>query len=146
MKNIQIRFPADFKFVPGVRTCVSKIAYNFGFDDREVYQIETIVDEICNNAIEHGAEGEEDSIFVECVFENDAIELTVKDSGHKDFNIEEVFARAEEMLKNEKFLKDILQRGRGLLIVKRLADKIEVKVDESGHVVRIIKRKRLEKE
>ncbi|MCM8790051.1 MAG: ATP-binding protein, partial [Candidatus Omnitrophica bacterium] len=66
MKEIKMELPADYNFVPGIRNCLTHFAYNFGFNDREAYHIQTIVDEICNNAIEHGSKGKNAKIFITC--------------------------------------------------------------------------------
>lgn len=142
MAEIKMVIPSDFNFVPGVRICISRIAYNFGFNDRESYHIETIVDEICNNAIEHDGIGKDSNIILICKFQKGKMELIVKDGGGREFNVKEVFQRNIKLLQ-EQISKDTLmqpRRGRGLIIVQKLVDKLDIKVAKSGTTVRIVKK------
>jgi anti-sigma regulatory factor (Ser/Thr protein kinase) len=140
--EIKMAIPSEFNFVPGVRTCIARIAGNFGFDDREAYHIETVIDEICNNAVEHGARGKDSKIILAAKFKTGEMELTVRDGGGKKFNVEKVFKDNIQSLQ-ERISKDVLEqpsRGRGLIIIQKLVDKLEIKASWSGTTVRIIKK------
>lgn len=143
MKILKMEITPDFGFVPGIRSCIARVAYGFGFDDREVYQIETVVDEVCNNAIEHGTKGDK-KIKIECKFSNRQIEFIVKDSGGKGFNAEEIFEHNLNLLKKDLMgeLSALVRRGRGLIIVQKLVDKLNIKTGKDGTTVRIIKKAR----
>lgn len=143
MGNIKMEIPANFTYIPGVRTCISRIAFNFGFDDRESYQIETIVDEICNNAIEHGSKKKDAKIKLDCRFDRDQMELIVTDTGNRRFNVEQIFMHNIKRLQEEisKGLADSPHRGRGLIIVQKLVDKLDIKTTRNGTIVKILKRK-----
>jgi len=142
MTELKMAIPSEFNFVPGVRTCIARIASNFGFDDRETYHIETVIDEICNNAVEYGARGRGSKIILAAKFKTGEMDLTVRDSGRKKFNVEKVFKHNIQLLQ-ERVSKDVLEqptRGRGLIIVQKLVDKLEIKPSWSGTIVRIIKK------
>ncbi|MDD5654688.1 MAG: ATP-binding protein [Candidatus Omnitrophota bacterium] len=143
MGGLKMEMPANFTYIPGVRACISRIAFNFGFDDRESYQIETIVDEICNNAIEHGSKKKDTKIRLECKFEQDQMELVVTDTGNRKFNVEQVFMHNIKRLQEEisKGLADSPHRGRGLIIVQKLVDKLDIKTTRNGTTVKILKRR-----
>lgn len=142
MKELKLSIPADFKFVPGVRTCISRISSSFGFDDRETYQIELVVDEICNNAIEHGSKNPSDVVEASCTFDRGYMKLRVKDAGGEAFNVEEILSRNIEQASKTDLLHSLDQRGRGLIIVRKLVDRLHIKVGEDGTIVEIEKSKR----
>lgn len=135
MKEIKMVLPADFNFVPGIRACLAHFAYNFGFNDKEAYHIQTIVDEICNNAIEHGSKGKDAKIFITCRFKKSEIELLVKDNDGLRFNVKDVFRRNLELLETDPY-----RRGKGLIIVQRLVNKLDIRVGKNGTTVKIIKK------
>jgi len=142
MSEIKMVIPSDFNFVPGVRTCVARIAGNFGFDGRETYHIETVTDEICNNAVEYGTRGRNPKIILLGKFKTGEMELIVRNSGGRKFDVEKVFKHNLQLLQ-EKISKDALElpvRGRGLIIVQKLVDKLEIKASKLGTTVRIIKK------
>lgn len=142
MKRIKIDFPADFNMVPGIRSMIARIAYTFGFSERECYQIETIVDEICNNAIEHGSARPEAEITLEYRVEQDHIEITVKDEGGKEFNPETIISHNEQLVENEIKNREFLERrGRGLFIVKKLSNSLDISVGKEGTIVKVLKKK-----
>ena len=93
MHEIKITMSAYFGFVPGIRTGIWRVAVNFGFNDKEVYEIETVIDEICNNAIEHGSKGKDNKVSLVCKFDKRFIEISIKDSGSPEFNVEEIITK-----------------------------------------------------
>jgi anti-sigma regulatory factor (Ser/Thr protein kinase) len=142
MKEISIRMSAYLGFIPGVRCAIGRIAYNFGFDDRESYEIETIIDEICTNAIEHGSKGRHEDIVVDCKFDKNAVEINIRDSGSPSFKVYEVLTECERLMKEEaeKTRLDTIRRGRGLMIVKNFVDKFDISSDTHGTSVHILKK------
>ena len=130
-----IKIPAKLNFIAGVRVCIAYVAYNFGFSESEVYQIETIVDELCSNAIEHGSKSEDDVVILECVFSKGELELKVKDTGNEKFNVEEVFAINKRKMEQGWKAKELYERGRGLIIVQRLVDNLDIKMTNEGTMV-----------
>lgn len=143
MNSIKVVFPANFHVVPGIRSLISRIAFTFGFAEKESYQIETIVDELCNNAIEHGSSTATESIELECEFDKEHIAVTVKDKGGKKiFDPERVLQEQMQLMESEKSNLALFERrGRGLVIVKKLSDELDIKVGENGTQVKVIKKK-----
>lgn len=146
MDWLKMELSPNFSFVPGIRTCISRTAYNFGFDDREAYHIEIVIDEICNNAIEYGSKKKNGKIKLECKFYKNMMEFIVKDFGGKEFNVDEALKKGFTLLEEEvsRGGEEIPRRGRGLVIVKKLVDRLEIKSGKNGTQVKIIK-KRAEK-
>lgn len=137
MKKITIETSSDFIFVRGIRKCIAQTARDFGFNKQDSYHIETVVDELCNNAIEHGCKTNDEKIIVECWFSPEEMKLKVKDGGKQKFDMEKVLE-----LNNE--LKGVVEknrRGRGLLMVKQLVDELSVKSNKDGKEVIIQKKK-----
>lgn len=143
MNWLKMEMSPNFSFVPGIRSCISRTAYNFGFDDREAYHIEIVIDEICNNAIEYGSKRKNGKIKLECKFSKNMMEFIIKDFGGKEFNVEETLQKGFDLLKEEVVKSDALipRRGRGLIIVKKLVDKLDIKTGKNGTQIRIIKKK-----
>ena len=142
-KELTIKIPSDFVFVRGVRVCVARIAHDFGFNEKELYQIETIVDELCNNAIEHGCETTGQFVRIKCSFSADEVCLKVMDKGTKNISIANILKKNTNRLKRE-IKRGALtkgKRGRGLIIVNKFADKISVKKYKNGLEVTAVKRK-----
>jgi anti-sigma regulatory factor (Ser/Thr protein kinase) len=142
MKEISIKMSAYLGFIPGVRSAIGRIAYNFGFDDKETYEIETIIDEICTNAVEHGSKGQEKDITVDCKFDKNAVEINIRDSGSPSFKVNEVLTECERLMKEEaeKTKLETIRRGRGLMIVKNFVDKFDISSNTGGTSVHILKK------
>lgn len=147
MEWLKMEISPNFSFVPGIRSCISRTAYNFGFDDREAYHIEIVIDEICNNAIEYGSKKRNGKIKLECKFTKNEMEFILKDYGGKEFNVDDALSKNFNLLKDEvtKGEMDTPRRGRGLIIVKKLVDRLDIKTGKNGTQVRFIKRKALKK-
>lgn len=147
MKSIKIYFSADFNMVPGIRSMIARTAFTFGFSERECYQVETIIDEICNNAIEYGSTRQEAEILLEYRIEQEHIEITVKDEGRKEFSLETILKRSEQLIEKEVNNPEFMERrGRGLYIVKKLSDSLDINVGQEGTTVKVVKRKSQEAE
>ena len=145
MQELKITMSAYFGFVPGIRTGVGRIAINFGFNDKEVYEIETVIDEICNNAIEHGSKGKDKTITLECTFDARYIEIRVQDSGAPQFDVEAVLKEGQRLMEEEaaKPILDTIRRKRGLLIVKNFVDQMDINSKSDGTTVSIVKKGRM---
>lgn len=138
---MELELSADYRLIPGVRACIARNSYNFGFKEREAYQIELIVDEICNNALEHGGLSPQDKLKVICNFDEGYLDLAVKDKGKREFNLEEILVKERELLEGKKLPENFPVRGRGLTIVKKFVDSITIETEEEGRIVKIVKKK-----
>ena len=143
-QEIRFEIPAYVEFVPGLRTAMSRIAGVIGFNNKEMYEIETVTDEICTNAIEHGSKGPDKHITIECKFDNKYMEIVVKDSGSPHFNVENAFKEGKRLMDEEaaKPLLDTIRRQRGLMIVKSYVDTLDITSHSNGTVVKMVKRGR----
>ena len=143
MEQIKFSIPAQLGFISGIRTALGRISYNFGFTDKDAYEIETVIDEICNNAIMHGINKEDKHIIVECGFETKIIEIMVKDGGSTEFNVEKVLDNSRKLMEDdtERKINALLDRGGGLglIIVQKYVDKIEITSQPDGTSVKIVK-------
>jgi anti-anti-sigma factor len=137
-EKIQISFPPFLKIVPPLRQLVSRIARQKGYGNRDSFRIETIVDEICNNAVEHGKPGANELIDLTIVIDPDKIEIDVRNMSDPE-KIESLTAQL--LPENEKTgkLKPDAKRGRGLTLIKMLSDELSVECTEQGTCVRVKK-------
>jgi len=143
MQQITFSIPAHLGFIPGIRTALGRISYNFGFNDKDAYEIETVIDEICNNAIMHGSAREDEHITVECGFDTKVIEITVTDSGSSKFNVEKVLNNSKKLMEDdtERKLNALIEHGGGLglIIVQKYVDKVEITSQPDGTAVKLVK-------
>lgn len=143
MQQIAFSIPAQLGFIPAIRTALGRISYNFGFSDKDSYEIETVIDEICNNAVMHGSAKEDEHITIECGFDTKVIEMKVTDSGSSEFNVEEALENSKKLMEDdtERKMKALMEQGGGLglILVQKYVDKIEITTRPDGTVVKLIK-------
>ncbi|MEZ7890547.1 MAG: SpoIIE family protein phosphatase [Candidatus Wallbacteria bacterium] len=98
-----------------------------GFESCEIMMI---LDELLMNAIEHGNKFDRDKkVYVSYIFNDYKFEIIIRDEG-EGFNVQDVYGTHQKISLYDK-------RGRGILIVKNLVDKIEY--NKEGNEVRIVK-------
>jgi anti-sigma regulatory factor (Ser/Thr protein kinase) len=143
VQKITFKIPSQLGFIPGIRTALGRISYSFGFNDKDAYEIETVIDEICNNAIMHGSGKEDEYITVECGFDTKVIEIMVKDTGSSEFDVKKVLDNSKKLIEDDKERKinTLIEQGGGLglIIVQNYVDKIEFTTQPDGTVVKLIK-------
>ena len=137
-EKIQVSFPPYLKVVPPIRQLVSRIARQKGYGNRDSFRIETIVDEICNNAVEHGRPGPEERVDLTVVIDPDKIEIDVRNMSDPE-KIESLTTQLLPEHSNENKLKPDVKRGRGLTLIKMLSDELSVECTEQGTSVRVKK-------
>jgi anti-sigma regulatory factor (Ser/Thr protein kinase) len=142
MQEFKFEMPANLEFVPAIRVAIQSIAFIFGFNDKEAYEIEFVVDEICNNAIEHGSKGKDNTITMECKFDKQYVEIIVKDSGSPHFKVDEILKEGQRLMEEEsvKLKLDLFRRKRGLIIVQKYVDKLDISSSPDGTIVKIVKK------
>ena len=123
-EQLKIEFPCLFDYVPIVRRLVSTIAQARNFSKKDAYRIETLVDEICNNAIEYGSLKVGSTVILECKFTEKGLEFTVSDDGGTKTHCKRLKEGFIKAVKNKDRFAG--KRGRGLQIVKMLADKLDI--------------------
>jgi anti-anti-sigma factor len=138
-ESIALSFPPQLRFVPAVRQLASRIARQKGYNRRDSFRIETIVDEICNNAIEHGYTTADDLIEVALRIDSKKIEINVTNESDpsKLSNLKNFFEH------NGQFKQPSADdtRGRGLALIKLLSNQLDIDITQNGTCVRATKLK-----
>jgi anti-sigma regulatory factor (Ser/Thr protein kinase) len=78
---------------------------------------------------------------VDCKFDNNVIEIQIRDSGSPSFKVNEVLTECDRLMKEEaeKIKLDTIRRGRGLMIVKNFVDKFDISSNTDGTLVQLKK-------
>jgi|WetSurMetagenome_2_1015567.scaffolds.fasta_scaffold00048_31 anti-sigma regulatory factor (Ser/Thr protein kinase)/anti-anti-sigma regulatory factor len=136
-EKVGLSFPPELQFVPPVRQMVSRIARQKGYSHRDSFRIETIVDEICNNAVEHGSEKVKKNIDLTVQINREKIELEVANASDPD-KIENLRAVSSSLSKPP--TADAGQRrGRGLALIKMLSNNLDINFSGEGTSVHVTK-------
>jgi anti-anti-sigma factor len=134
--QIKITFPSNLTLVPPIRQLTSRIAKQKGYSNRDAFRIETIVDEICNNAVEHGKQGDDQIIDFKIDIDPKKIELDITNISDPN-----KISSLKKLLKPKEVseLDTEEKRGRGLALIKMLSDELSVNCSEKGTVVHVKK-------
>lgn len=144
--KITIVLPTNAYFLSGIRDFTLTLTKNMtGFSDQWAFRFQSVVDELCNNAIEHGSSVGNDVSITFLSHPKQSIEIVVEDTGtglHKY-----TAAQMRDILKQqmEKVQTQFLGlRGRGLAkIVAEWTDEI-VFEDRPGGGLRVRVKKYLD--
>jgi len=141
--KITIMLPTQAYFISGIRDFTLGMVKNLtNFSEQWAFRFQSVIDELCNNAIEHGsAPGEEIQVTFLCK-KNEFLQIFVEDSGTG-----KIKSTPEDL---QKKLKESLQvdptqmrslRGRGLPhIVANWTDVLEFSSSKKGGIcVHVIK-------
>ncbi len=80
--RISIILPTNAYFLSGIRDFTLTMTKNMtGFSEQWAYRFQSVVDELCNNAIEHGSEKGKDVKITFVNVPDDSLEVIVEDSG-----------------------------------------------------------------
>ena len=135
-EHVDLSFPSNLKIVPPVRQLVSRIAKQKGYGNRDSFRIETIVDEICNNAVEHGLDNGNACIDLKFKIDPDKVEIDV-------INLcdPEKISSLQTLLDSDEDPNTQIgeKRGRGLMLIKMLTDELIVNTSKQGTVVHVKK-------
>jgi len=135
-EQVELTFPSNLKMVPAVRQLISRIARQKGYGNRDSFRIETIVDEICNNAIEHGLNDSNLNIGIKVDIDPDKIEIDVTNISDP----EKMFLLKTHLKPEEhQDIHNDEKRGRGLMLIKMLTDELTFNISEQGTVVHVKK-------
>lgn len=125
--KITIILPTHAYFMSGIRDfTLSLIRNTTEFSEQWAYRFQSVVDELCNNAIEHGSSPGEEIKITFINYPKDSIEIIVEDSGtgKKPMKAAEIKKIVDEMTAKDLPLDKL--RGRGLSkIVKEWTDELE---------------------
>jgi len=143
---INMKMPSDISLVPSVRTCVSDFISVCKASKKVVFQVELIIDELCNNAIEHGTQDLNKTIEVQCSVNEKQIEISVY-NGYSSRTAKERARAGHKIGKNMEKWADSPSRtindfrGRGLSLVKKYSDSFEINSSYDGTWVYVVKKK-----
>ncbi|MDD5674286.1 MAG: ATP-binding protein [Chitinivibrionales bacterium] len=138
---ISLAFPGDLEYIPAVRKFIAEAVASFGFNPKFVYRCEVIVDELCNNAVTYGCVSVTAAVKLTCRLFRDRAELAISDEGGKKENI----VKLEQALKDSDAAdrrQAVDKKNLGMEIVRLLAEKVDLHIDETRGVttVKVIKK------
>jgi anti-sigma regulatory factor (Ser/Thr protein kinase) len=140
--KMKIVIPTNVYFLSGVRQFTLDVAHNVaGFDQQWAHRLQSVVDEMINNAIEYGsAPGDEIEIEL-AVVRQKWVQVTVSDSGrgaanHTAAELREIAAAA----KNNVGKPNLDLRGRGFQIMGGWSDAIDFTDNARGGLSVMIKK------
>ncbi len=133
-QSVRTVIPPKLQSIPAVRRFFSGIARQKGYSARDAFRIETLVDEVANNAIEHGEAGQT-NIYLEVRISRRKMELLVRNKTRMD----KVGQLKEIIEANRAVLNGSTVRGRGLALVKLISHSIDVSIDKAGTCVSVTK-------
>ena len=136
-ERFRISFPPSLGIVPVVRQLVGRLMEHNGYNGRDSFRIETIVDEICNNAVEYGSSESRDNITLSLKIDFEKVEVDAE-------NISDPAKREQLTLymnsvRGNKQYAGREDRGRGLSLVKLLASEFSADITKSGTIVHVTK-------
>ncbi|MBU2523676.1 ATP-binding protein [Patescibacteria group bacterium] len=142
--KITMTLPTSAYFMSGIRDFTLSLTKNMtGFSNRWAYRFQSVVDELCNNAIEHGSAAGKEIRITFVSIGDDSIEVYVEDTGTGATKM--TAAQMYDMLqerKNPDYIQHLGIRGRGLpKIVAEWTDELEFKDREGGGLVIRVKKK-----
>lgn len=131
---ITITFPTNAYFMSGIRDFTLSMIKNMTqFSEQWAYRFQTVVDELCNNAIEYGSAPMKEIKVIFLYYEGEALEIVVEDSGTGKSKLKagDLQKLLEERRKPNFLFTEI--RGRGLAkIVAEWSDEISFENMEGG--------------
>lgn len=136
-ERVSLSFPPELQFVPPVRQMVSRIAKQKGYTNRDSFRIETIVDEVCNNAVEHGSTHIRKNIDLNINIDREKIELEVVNASDPD-KLDALRELSTSMPKTPAPGSG-QRRGRGLALIKMLSNKLDINFSGDGTSVHVTK-------
>jgi anti-sigma regulatory factor (Ser/Thr protein kinase) len=134
--RVKIVIPTNVYFLSGIRNFSIDMARNVaGFDEQWAHRMQTVVDELVNNAIEHGSRQNEE---IELAFEVErqkSVTVTVIDHGHGPTGktaaeLNEIARTARENAGKP----NLALRGRGFQIISQWSDSLTFADNEFGGI------------
>ncbi|GAB2628762.1 ATP-binding protein [Belliella aquatica] len=130
----ELKLYCDTTRLSDLRIFLSEILQNTSLSEIEQHQVTLAVDEVCANLIihSHGCNGEE---FIQIGVEKDAglLKIEIRDSG-EGFNITEYREPEINHVKKAK-----RKGGLGIILVKKIMDKIEFETSGKQNTCRLFK-------
>lgn len=143
--RISIVLPTNAYFVSGIRDFTLEMVKNMtGFSEQWAFRFQSVVDELCNNAIEHGSSKLADVRVTFISKQNEYLEIFVEDTGTgpNKLSPQELTSLIKQRQQMDPIERMKSMRGRGLpQIVANWTDELIVKQSELGGIcVHIIKK------
>jgi anti-anti-sigma factor len=137
-KAVAISFPADLALVPPVRQFASRLVRQKGYSVKDAFRIETIVDEVCNNAVEHGLGEPGCVVDVRMAVDKEKVDIHVsnKSAPEKAAVLREL---TKPQARGSSHVGTDDKRGRGLALIRMLSNDMDVDITERGTTVHVIK-------
>lgn len=130
--KVKFTIPGKPKYLTMVRLAIGSIADTSGFNVEEIEDIKTAVGQACKNISCHGKEGVTTEYTLECVSDENLLEIYVTDTGSTDASKE--FSMKCMDCPNEG---DI-----GVFLIKTLMNEVELLDNSSGKkTIKMVKRK-----
>ncbi len=132
--RISIKFPTNAYFMSGIRDFTFSMIKNMTrFSEQWAYRFQSVVDELCNNAIEYGSAAMKEIQVTFLYKEADSLEITVEDTGtgSSHMKADDLQHFVEERRKPNFPFTEL--RGRGLAkIVAEWTDELHFENTENG--------------
>lgn len=132
--KITITLPTNAYFMSGIRDfTLDMIKNTTNFPEKWAFRFQSVVDELCNNAIEYGSSSGSDIRITFIYKENDYLEITVEDTGtgKNPMNAEQL----QQLINKKKEPNYVFSgiRGRGLVkIVGEWSDELSIEDRKEG--------------
>ena len=133
--RFSFELPASGAYVPALRRVVAGVMQEKGYSGKDAFRVETIVDELANNAIEHG-DPDQKKFYIEIGLSRKKVEIAVRNL-HRYMD-PSLLARVREKFMNP-VVDDSSIRGRGLALVKMLSDHVDLRQEPHQTLVRVTK-------
>lgn len=125
MKNIiRMSIPSSLENLSLIRALVKTYLEVQHINEKDIFQLLSVVDELSTNVVEHGYKYKPGDIILEIQKSNDIIQLIVEDDG---------IGFDEEKLSKE-------EGGMGLYIARAIADNFKIEKKLNGTLFKIEKR------
>lgn len=119
--------PSHAQNLPLLRQFIVDFAAGCGFDDETLFNIKVAVAEAIANAVEHGSpKGNQNNIYTSCKCSENDFVIEIRDEGCFELNDQ----RVDE---------DLSIRGRGILLMLSLMDKVTFDETPNGTLVSLTK-------
>lgn len=128
-KRILLKIPGETNYLDKIRSFIGGIASEVGFNEEDLYKIETAVDEACANVIEHAYEEEAEvkPLIISIEVTPSKLIISIIDYG-KGFNLNLI--KPPDI---PKFIAEKRDGGFGLFLIKTLMDEIDYRSEPNTY-------------
>jgi len=134
-QKLALQVPSAPAYVPAIRRLISSVVMQKGYNRKDAFRIETIVDELANNAIEHG-DHEQRKFYIEFSLDREKVEIAVRNLTR---NLDPALTQRVKQKFENPVVDDESIRGRGLALVKMLSSELRLDIDTGGTTVHVTK-------